>query len=395
MKKLAVLFFILILSCHTFSQESNYSMEKIKKKLEELKKSFAPDKRVAVFNIEASESGENIVLSGETNLPHIKERLFPELEKSNLIDSIKLLPGDDLGENIFGVVNVSVANMRSTPEHSAELSTQALLGTPLKVLKKKGGWYLVQTPDEYLGWMDDDGFTLMNQPQLEEWKSSKKVLYTERYGLAYSSADLKSLPVSDLTEGNILKWISSQNNFLQVEFPDGRKAFIPSAGGKEYAVWISELSPSENNIINKAFTFLGVPYLWGGTSAKGVDCSGFTKTVFYLNGIILPRDASQQVHTGELVDTENGFEKLKPGDLLFFGTKASETNKEKIIHVGIYIGNMEFIHSSGMVKVNSLDKKAPNFSEYRFRTFVKAKRILNNPNAKGIQTLAEHKFYQK
>lgn len=101
------------------------------------------------------------------------------------------------------------------------------------------------------------------------------------------------------------------------------------------------------------------------------------------------------MHTGEIVDTENGFENLQPGDLLFFGSKGTDSTKERITHVAIYTGNKEFIHSSGMVKINSLDKSAPNYSAYRHRTFIKAKRILNNDILKGVTKLAEHKLYNQ
>ena len=132
---------------------------------------------------------------------------------------------------------------------------------------------------------------------------------------------------------------------------------------------------------------MGVPYLWGGTSGKLMDCSGFTRTVFLLNGIYLPRDASQQVNVGNLVDTKDGFSNLKPGDLLFFGRKATPTSKERITHVGIYIGNEEFIHESGMVQINSFDKSKKNYSHFRYTQFVKAKRIINSAGKNGVHLL--------
>ena len=117
--------------------------------------------------------------------------------------------------------------------------------------------------------------------------------------------------------------------------------------------------------------------MWGGTSTKGVDCSGFTKTVYFMNGMIIPRDASQQIHEGTLVDDSKEFDKLVPGDLLFFGRKATETSPERVIHVGMWIGNNEFIHSAGNVHISSMDKNAENFDEYNYNRYLRTKRILN------------------
>ena len=159
--------------------------------------------------------------------------------------------------------------------------------------------------------------------------------------------------------------------------------------------WLDSRKVNADDIISTAKTFMGIPYLWGGTSPKAFDCSGFTKTVYFLNGVMLPRDASQQVYTGELVDTKNGFQNLKPGDLLFFGRKATDSTAEKITHVALYIGDTEFIHASGRVRINSLDKSRPNYSDYRFNQFVRAKRILTSLDKNGVKKFQSMKYYSK
>ncbi|MCX6136508.1 MAG: NlpC/P60 family protein [Ignavibacteriales bacterium] len=108
----------------------------------------------------------------------------------------------------------------------------------------------------------------------------------------------------------------------------------------------------------------------------GVDCSGFTKTVYNLNNIVLNRDASQQANQGVLVEPGKNFENLKTGDLLFFGTKGEGTHAEKVTHTAMSLGGGTFIQSSGRVKISSLVPKSPLFDEFRSRTFIRAKRIL-------------------
>jgi len=275
------------------------------------------------------------------------------------------------------------------------MATQALLGTPVKVLKKEKGWYLVQTPDEYISWVDGTGLFRMNYDSVSEWNTSQKIIYTNDFGFSYSSPDKSSERVSDLAIGNLLKYSGEENGFCKVIYPDGKTAYIKSEECKPFNEWLGEVNPTAENLLETAKTFMGIPYLWGGTSIKGMDCSGFTKTVFYLNGVVLPRDASQQVHTGEPVDTEERLENLLPGDLLFFGRKGTDTTKERITHVAIYIGDGDYIHASGKVRINSFAKDKPNYNAYRDDSFVRAKRVLNSIGSNGVTTIVQNKFYVK
>lgn len=383
MKLLLLLFFCLTMINQVSAQLNEEDISKI---IEQIKIKHAPDKRTAVFNINYELNAHHeILLSGETNLPEAKHELLINFGKVKVIDEIELLPSKNLGEKIFGIVNLSVVNVKTKPEHSSELATQVTLGAKLKILKSSSEWYLVQCEDDYIGWIDDDGVCLMDKKNYEDWNHSNKVIVTAPFIFAFEEKNTNSIPVSDLVQGNILKKISQERDFTNVVFPDGRKAFIVTSNIQDYDNWLASRKPSFDTINKSAHSLMGLPYVWGGTSIKGVDCSGFTKIVFKSQGIELPRDASQQVQVGEIVNTQNGFDNLLPGDLLFFGTKDHDSGKEKITHVAIYLGNLEFIHSSGRVRINSFDKTKSNFAEGRLRTFIKAKRILTSLGKNGVK----------
>jgi cell wall-associated NlpC family hydrolase len=136
---------------------------------------------------------------------------------------------------------------------------------------------------------------------------------------------------------------------------------------------------------------MGLPYLWGGASIKGVDCSGFVQSVFFRNGIILQRDASLQALHGTSVDITAGFDRLKKGDLLFFGSKNNGTLH--VTHVAIYIGNKEYINSSGRVMVNSFDSTQANYSSFKYKSLLSAKRIIGVLEDQGIVSVKNHQWY--
>lgn len=373
MKNLIYSFLALfILSCSA-SKTPVTTASPMQPAIDAITRQYAPDARTALFQVTANGN----IIKGETNIPAAKEALLQQLAASgfNIIDSIEILPNKELEGFHQAVVNISVANLRTQPRHPAELATQATLGTPLKVLKFKGGWLQVQTPDQYISWVDGGGIKLMKEKEFAEWQQKTKIIYTKPYGFAYSKMDADGATISDMVYGDVLAYEDRVGDYYKINFPDGRVGFILRSESQFLKDWTAQRNPTQENFVETAKRLTGLPYLWGGTSFKGVDCSGFTKTVFFMNGLVLPRDASQQAQVGELVSTQNGWDNLQPGDLLFFGSPAKDGRNERVVHVGMWIGNKEFIHSSKWVRTSSVDPAAPNFEESELKRFLYAKRI--------------------
>ncbi len=391
---LSILF--LLLSFVSCSKE-NKNMEKLTAFLDSVKTEFAPDKRVSIFNYSVEKSPGNFILKIETNHPEAIEKVnvFIENQKLALEKKFDILPTDDLKGNTWGIVNVSVANIRSKPKHSAELATQALLGTVVKIYKKKNGWYLIQTPDEYISWVDDEGIIPVSEKDKNNYLKLKKVIFVNDYGFTYTKPSTKSFRVSDLVIGDLLEYDGTSGNFIKVKYPDGRKGYVPAKDVEVFSEWLGKRKPTQKNIVETAKRFHGIPYLWGGTSAKAYDCSGFTKTVYFMNGVILPRDASQQALVGEFVDDKINLDKFQLGDLVFFGRKAKNGNKAKVTHVGIYIGNGKYIHEAGKVKINSFVKTDEDFNQYRYNAFLWAQRILSSIERNGVKLIKTNNYYRK
>lgn len=389
-------FLLLTLLFTIIGCNSERTMREVDAVIVEAKQLFTPDRRTAVCDVQARIEGSTVTLIGEMQSQDLRDRFVHYVvEKTGLVvvDSLLVLPQASLKGNTYGVVSVSVASIRSKPGHAKELATQALLGTPLRVLKKEGGWYYVQTPDDYLGWMDD-GFELMDQSASTGWAKREKVIITANYSTTYRLPKTNSDIIGDVVAGCILGFVKNEGAFYQVEYPDTRRAFLPKESAQPYRKWLARAQDTPTTILATAKRFFGVSYLWGGTSPKAMDCSGFTKTVYFLNGVLLPRDASQQVEVGKPVEVQRGFENLQAGDLLFFGSKATEEKKERVTHVGIYLGNMKFIHESEDVHINSLNRNDPDFSEFRFDMFLHARRIIGAGRESGVRRIAETPYYR-
>jgi len=220
--------------------------------------------------------------------------------------------------------------IRSEPDHRSEQLSQLVFGETANVREKNGEWLEITTDfDNYTGWTENKSLESLTKQQNSH------------------AIHIVSKPVFILSKGDQTICVPAGSE-IPCYTADGEFVF----GDKTFCLQ-DKLTPSQDahskNLIATSKQFLNAPYLWGGRTIFGLDCSGFVQMVFKIYGINLPRDAKDQSTQGTAV---NKLKLVQAGDLLFF------TNQEKIVsHVGIYMGNGKIIHASVSVRIDSIDNK--------------------------------------
>ena len=224
----------------------------------------------------------------------------------------------------YGICPLGIIPLRNDYNHRSELVSQVLYGDCFKIIDQRKGWFKIRNQwDGYEGWFTKNQCVEIPEEVYKRQESSE-------LKHAANLIDCISLPNSELFPiplGSDLRSIDFLNHKFEGEFTTTK---------------------NKNQLVKTAFTYLHAPYLWGGKTPLGIDCSGFTQMVYKLNGIALKRDASEQAKQGT---TLSFIEESEPGDLAFFDDKEGN-----IIHVGILLQGHRIIHAHGKVRIDSIDQ---------------------------------------
>lgn len=224
--------------------------------------------------------------------------------------------------------------VRAASDDRSEMTTQLLFGEVIEVIDVKNNWSLIRNMyDGYQGWVDTKQYTSLPDEEAKTILNQNlvftKEIITNLYNIT-TKKDVRLVFGSHLVNYNNGKIRIGENEYLVRESPLALR-----------------VTTTADSIIEMAKKFIDSPYLWGGKTPFGVDCSGFTQSVFKVCGIVLKRDASQQVLQGDAIDFVGD---IKPGDLAFF-----DNAQGHIIHVGIMLDNQKIIHASGRIRIDILD----------------------------------------
>ena len=290
------------------------------------------------------------------------------------------------------VVGMSAIYLRADADYESPLETQELMGTIVEIVASESYWKQVDCPQPYRAWCTDLGLVPMDETALEAYKKAEKVMFNDLYGHLKDKASDKAANICDLVGGDILRLVKKEGKWTRVMLPDGRQGYLKSKSIRQFDGFrkiamgqgdeFSLLTPQTEQVLQRAMEVVGVPYLWGGMTPKGFDCSGLVRWSYLMNGVLLPRNASQQIKCGSAVEMEidtsfweedkhsseseeyvlemqKRIKNLQRGDLLFFG-KFREDGTAGVTHVGMYLGNGKMIHSSHLVRINSLIPGRPD-----------------------------------
>lgn len=317
-------------------------MSDLDRLLREVGGEYAPDGRTAVFEVAI----EDDALTGQTTVAAAVDALLGLLAEHGtpLRDEVVRLPDPLLAGRRCALVTSPYAPVNARPAVRGTQLTQYVLGARVDVLTMRDGWLRVRGEDGYIGWMHPGYLEIGEEDWAREWETGSA-------GESLVSLDAELQDEAGRTIAR-LPWGARviRDQPRSIRLPDGRRGVAGEGELVALARRADRFPARGDSVVRSARQWLGVPYLWGGVTQAGVDCSGLVQSVLWMHGIALPRDSDMQALVGEAV--EQSPEGLQEGDLVFFAEDG-----ERITHVALAMGGGEIIHSAianGEVAVNDL-----------------------------------------
>jgi hypothetical protein len=318
------------------------------------------DRSAVYFEPRISAAGDGAVVGGATNIAIMRETLADALRAvgvKKVRNELRLLPEEgNLDDQRFGVCIAPMALTFAEPSEAGGLCSQLLFGEPALLLDRDAGYFLLHGGDGYCGWVREECVRVVSAREFRQYTAARQAVL------------LRDVETSDrrIVRGATLPIASAASDLVTLMHPEGGTFEVGAAD-----VRLDDDSAAAADRVSRALGLLHRPYVFGGVSPIGLDCSGLVRNVCVQTGSTMARDAAQQFLHGKLVATRWHRDGIRPGDLLYFISKSG-----KIFHVGIALSRTHFVHSAPPeVQINSLNKGDRLYSEYRDETFFAAKRL--------------------
>ncbi|MBC8375763.1 MAG: C40 family peptidase [FCB group bacterium] len=338
---------------------SNNKHAKIHALIEKTNTDFYLDQRIWYQDVQAEIEGQTIILTGEAFYSIPVRGIARKLKKAGydfeLIDNVHYLPEIFPEDLAYGIITEPYIMGRYNPVDHKQEGTEMLYGEPVRLIRERGEFLQVQSAIGYLGYIPKDALRRVN---LQDWN---------RYHIGKQAVFFRN----DTLDNGMVIMMGTRLPYLENDkllMADGEEIPISQ---EHYKIIDPTTNPLRQEIVTSAHQYLGLPYVWGGRSSDGVDCSGFVMQSYALNNINLPRDSDEIANVGRMIGYPGWTEAMLPGDILFFAG-----SRRMITHTAIYMGNDKVIHSLGKgVQIQSLNPEDGDYSESLGRRFVFAKRI--------------------
>ena len=344
-------------------------MKRYQKLIDRIRNERVPDHRAGVFDVAPEQRDDTVALVGQTTDPAAAEDLLARARKlggERVIDEIVRLPDANLGTAVHGLVSAAIAPVYLEPALPAPQISQLVLGMRLDLLARRGEWLRIRGEDGYLGWVHQGYVRLGEHEWAKAWERGSNGEPVVSLGAEMIDGEGRALAR--------LPWGARVVRYAGAyELPDGSSGTIGSGEVIDVDRLADRFPPRGDSIARTARRWHGTPYLWGGVTLAGADCSGFAQAVMWMHGIALPRDSDLQARVGEEMEPGADFSELRAGDLLFFAEHTA-----RISHVAIALGESQIIHSAlgnGGVATNDMTGDLP-FEKRLRKLFVHARRLL-------------------